>query len=96
MQNIHSPDQYEYKGMIIKRCCSAKSFWKPYYTVVNTHKKNSDGSRPHCHVCSEILAKQIIDYYINLDRYNRSNKKTNRSLRDKALCLTGIQVKITH
>jgi hypothetical protein len=96
MQNLQDANQYYYRGLILKKCCNERSFNKPYVTVINPKIRFPDGKQAHCHAGTEHFARQIVDYYINLDRYNQMYKKVNRSLRDKALCLTGIQVKITH
>lgn len=96
MQNIHSPDQYCYKGMIIKRCCNEKSFYKSYITIINPKKKFSDGKQAHCHASTNATAIKIINYYLNKDKCNYIPKGMSIDLRDKALCLDGIKVRKTH
>ena len=70
-------------------------FGTKYYTVINIHIKNKDGSNPHIHCMSENQAKKIVKCYQTI-RHDELHFVTfyTKTQRDKAMKLFGLDVYI--
>ena len=73
--------EYTYKGIVIKEDLSPK-FGTPYFTAMNTKKKDKNGRYLHVHNSSEAMTRRIVDCY-NCLNYNGHAINYSRGLKNQ-------------
>lgn len=77
-----------YKGVEINH--NIGDFGSPYYSVINNKIVLNKNRNPHVHVSNLHMAKQVIDAFINIERFGVTNHGKN--IRNKALSLMNLRV----